>query len=145
MTTRPEKTPDERLAEAYQALESTSLEPEVKIAVKAILTIRQAINWAAVSEEERKGKVDAAIVKYIRASSAQNLPSLVNDVLNRLPYEKIYRRALGDFAMDVYPRVTTDEGEAKLWERAFQRVKRETIPLLMLSKKFYQATEEVTP
>ncbi len=38
-----------------------------------------------------------------------------------------------------------NEEERQMWERAFQRVKQETVPLLMLSKKFYQATEEVTP
>jgi len=140
MTTKPAKTPEERLEEAYEALKHTPLEPDVKIAVKAILFIRQAINWASVEEEERKGKVDAVIIKYIRASSAQSLPALIDDVLKRLPYEKIFRRPLGDFAMDVYP-----QGDKEQWERAFQRVREETIPLFVLSKKFYQETEEVTP
>jgi len=140
MTTKTEKTPEKRLEEAYGELERAALEPDVKIAVKAILTIRQAINWASVSEEERKGRVDAAIIKYIRASSAQSLPALIDDVLRRLPYEKIFWRPLGDFAMDVYP-----QGDKEQWERAFRRVREETIPLFMISKKFYQETEEVTP
>lgn len=137
MTTQPQKTPEERLEEAYRALENSSLEPDVKIAVKAILTIRQSINWAAIEPEE-KGKVDEVITKYLRASTARSLPALINDVLNRLPYPKIYWRPLGDFAMDVYPH--TDAQEQKQWERAFQRIRQETIPLLLVSKKFYQDT-----
>ncbi len=145
MITQPEKTPDQRLQEAYVELGKTDLEPDVKIAVKAILTIRQAVNWATVKPEERKGKVDATIVKYIRASSASNLPTLVDEVLDKLPFDKIYRRSLGDFALDIYPQVIANEEARKQWERALTRVKRETIPLFLISKKFYQDTEEVTP
>jgi len=146
MTTQPEKMPDpdQRLREAYAALERTALEPDVKIAVKAILTIRQAVNWATVDPEERKGKVDATIVKYIRASSAQSLPALMDEVLKKLPYEKIFRQPLGEFALDIYPQLTTDEEARRLRESALQRVKQEPIPLFLISKKFYQDTQEVT-
>lgn len=140
MSTQPQKSPEERLEEAYRALEASPLEPDVKIAIKAILTIRQSINWAVVEKEER-GKVDEVIIKYLCASTARSLPALINDVLNRLPYPKIYRRPLGDFAMDVYPH--TDAPDQKQWERAFQRIRQETIPLLVISKKFYQDTQEV--
>lgn len=143
MTTQPEKTPDQRLQEAYAELDKTALEPDVKIAVKAILTIRQAVNWATVKAEERKGKVDAIIVKYIRASSAPNLPTLVDEVLDKLPFDKIFRRSLGDLALDIYPQVVADDKARAQWERALTRVKRETIPLFLISKKFYQDTEEV--
>jgi len=146
MTTRPEKTPDQRLQEAYADLDKTALEPDVKIAVKAILTIRQAVHWATVNEEERKGKVDATIVKYIRASSAQNLPTLVDEVLDKLPFDKIFWRSLGDFALAIYPQVVADDKARTQWERALTRVKRETIPLFLISKKFYRDTyEEVAP
>lgn len=142
MTTQLQKSPEERLEEAYRALEASPLEPDVKIAVKAILTIRQSINWAVIDKEER-GRVDEVIIKYLRASSARSLPALINDVLNRLPYPKIYRRPLGDFMMDVYPH--TDAQGQKQWEQAFQRIRQETIPLLVISKKFYQDTQEVAP
>lgn len=137
----PEKAPDQRLKEVYGELDKTSLENDVKIAVKAIIIIRQAVNWATVKEEERKGKVDATIIKYIRASNAKGLPELINDVLTKLPFDLIFRRFLGDFAIDIYP----NEEIKKDWEKALRRVKQETIPLFLISKKFYQDTEEVVP
>lgn len=142
--TTPEKTPDQRLKEVYSELDKTSLENDVKIAVKAILLIRQAINWATVEEEERKGKVDATIVKYIRASSAKELPELINDVLNKLPFDLIFRHSLGEFAIDIYPNVQANRSTKTEWERALVRVKQETIPLFLISKKFYQDTEVVS-
>jgi len=134
--TTPEKAPAQRLKEVYSELDKTSLENDVKIAVKAILVIRQAVNWATIKEEERKGKVDATIVKYIRASSAKGLPELINDVLNKLPFDLIFRRSLGDFAIDIYPEVQ-ESGKTKTdWEKALVRVKQETIPLFLISKNF---------
>lgn len=144
-TAQSEKTPDQQLQEAYAELDKASLEPDVKIAVKAILTIRQAVNWGKVKEKEIYKQVDPALVKYIRASTAPDLPKLVNDVLEKLPFDLIFLRALGDFAIDLYPRVTSDEHNQRIWERAYTRLKRETIPLFLISKKLYQDTQEVTP
>ncbi|MCI0565320.1 MAG: hypothetical protein MN733_43195, partial [Nitrososphaera sp.] len=69
----------------------------------------------------------------------------VNDVLEKLPFDLIFRPALGDFALDLYPQITVDEKSKTNWERAFVRVKRETIPVFLISKKLYQDTQEVTP
>jgi len=143
--TQYEKTPDQRLQEAYAELDKTNLEPDVKIAVKAVLTIRQAVNWGKAVEKGVGYQVDPALIKYIRASTAQDLPKLVNDVLEKLPFDLIFRPALGDFALDLYPQVTADEKSKTSWERAFVRVKRETIPVFLISKKLYQDTQEVTP
>lgn len=144
-TAQPEKTPDQRLQEAYAELEKTNLELDVKIAVKAILTIRQAVNWGKAREKGIGLQVDPALIKYIRASAASDLPKLVNEVLEKLPFDLIFRPALGTFALDLYPQVTADEQGKTVWERAFVRLKRETVPLFLISKKLYQDTQEVTP
>ncbi|MCI0558710.1 MAG: hypothetical protein MN733_09460, partial [Nitrososphaera sp.] len=70
--TQLEKKPDQRLQEAYAELDKTNLEPDVKIAVKAILTIRQAVNWGKAVEKGVGYQVDPALIKYIRASTAQD-------------------------------------------------------------------------
>ncbi|MFZ2486706.1 MAG: hypothetical protein WAZ19_01180 [Anaerolineae bacterium] len=138
--TSPSSKPgDQRLQEVYDRLNNTVLEPDVKIAIKAMLTIRQAVNWHLVRE---KLQVDGTIIKYIRASNAQNLPTLVNEVLEKLPFDLIFRPALGDFALDLYRHKRDDETSLSAWDKAFQRIKKETIPIFLISKKFYQDSEE---
>jgi hypothetical protein len=145
VTTQPPKSGEQKLQEAYAQIDKTGLDEDVKIAVKAFLTIRQAINWSQAVEKGIGYQVDPAIIKYIRASNAQDLPELVNEVLEKLPFDRIFRPALGDFAFDLYPNIA-DEASRTVWKRACTRVKKETIPLFLISKKFYRGdTEEVTP
>lgn len=120
------------------------MDADVKIAVKALLTIRQAVNWSLAVEKGVGYQVDPAIIKYIRASNAQELPKLVNEVLEKLPFDLIFRPTLGNFAYDLYSKTTDDKDNRTTWEKALRRVKRETIPLFLISKKFYQDANEVT-
>ena len=127
---------DVRLREAYAQIEATGLAADVKVAVKAVITIRHIVNWQTIGEARRQ--VDPAIVKYIRASSAPDLARLVHDVITKLPFDLIFRPALGEYVFDIYP-----QGEdGTVWQAARRRLKNETIPLVLLSKKFYQDTAE---
>lgn len=145
MAPQPAKSGEQKLQEVYAEIDKTALETDVKIAVKALLTIRQAVNWSLAVKKGVGYQVDPAIIKYIRASSAQDLPKLVNEVLEKLPFDLIFRPALGSFAYDLYSQATGGEVSRTAWEKALVRVKKETIPLFLISKKFYQDTEEVTP
>jgi hypothetical protein len=127
---------DVRLREAYAQIDATELDADVKTAVKAVIAIRQIVDWRTVGEAWRQ--VDSAIVKYIRASSAPDLPQLVHDVITKLPFDRAFRPALGEYIFDIYP-----QGEDQtVWQCARDRLKKETIPLVLLSKKFYQNTTE---
>ena len=141
----PVKSGEQKLQEAYAEIDKTALDVDVKIAVKALLTIRQAVNWSQAVEKGVGYQVDPAIIKYLRASNAQELPRLVNEVLEKLPFDLIFRSALGSFAFDLYPKTAGDEASRTAWEKALVRVKKETIPLFLISKKFYQDTQEVAP
>ena len=127
---------DVRLREAYAQIEATGLEADVKTAVKAVIAIRQIVHWREVGEAWRQ--VDPAIVKYIRASSAPDLPRLVHDVIIKLPFDLAFRPALGEYVFDIYPQ----GDDQTVWQNAYRRLKKQTIPLVLLSKKFYQDTAE---
>lgn len=130
---------DMRLREAYSQIEATGLGADVKTAIKAVITIRQLVDWGQAIDKGVGYQVDPAIVKYIRASSASDLPQLVHDVIIKLPFDFIFRPALGEYAFDIYPK----GDDQTVWQNAYRRLKKETISLVLLSKKFYQDTAEV--
>ena len=134
--TQEHRPADARLREAYAQIEATSLAADVKVAVKAVIAIRQIVNWRAIGEAWRQ--VDPAIVKYIRVSSAPDLARLVHDVITKLPFDLAFRPALGEYVFDIYPQGK----DGDIWQAARRRLKNETIPLVLLSKKFYQDTAE---
>jgi len=129
---------DVRLHEAYARIDETGLAADVKTAVKAVIAIRQIVDWRQAVEKGVGYQVDPAIVKYIRASSAPDLPRLVHDVITKLPFDLTYRPALGEYILDIYPQ----GADQTVWQNAYRRLKKETIPLVLLSKKFYQDTAE---
>lgn len=129
---------DVRLREAYAQIDATELEADVKTAVKAVIAIRQIVDWPQAIQKGVSYQVDPAIVKYIRASSAPDLPRLVHDVITKLPFDLAYRPALGEYVLDIYPQ----GDDQTVWQNACRRLKKETIPLVLLSKKFYQDTAE---
>jgi len=127
-----------RLREAYAQIDATNLAADVKTAVKAVIAIRQIVDWPQAIQKGVGYQVDPAIVKYIRASSAPDLPRLIHDVITKLPFDLSFRPALGDYVLDIYP-----QGEDQTaWQNAYRRLRKETIPLVLLSKKFYQDTAE---
>ena len=129
---------DQRLKETYAQISATDLADDVKVAVKAVIAIRQVVDWSKALEKGVGYDVDPAIVKYIRASTAPDLAQLIHDVVTKLPFDLIFRPALGEFALDIYPQ----GGDQAVWKAARRRLKKETIPLVLLSKKFYQDTAE---
>jgi len=130
-----------RLRAAYAEIEATDLEADVKTAVKAVIAIRQIVDWPQAIRKGVGYQVDPAIVKYIRASSAPDLPQIVHDVIIKLPFDLVFRPALGEYVFDIYPQ----GDDQTVWQNACRRLKKETIPLVLLSKKFYQdTTEEAT-
>lgn len=136
--TQEHRPADARLREAYTQIEATSLAADVKVAVKAVIAIRQIVNWPQAIQKGVGYQVDPAIVKYIRVSSAPDLARLVHDVITKLPFDLAFRPALGEYVFDIYPK---GEDET-VWQAARRRLKKETIPLVLLSKKFYQDTAE---
>ena len=129
---------DVRLREAYAQIDATELAAEVKTAVKAVIAIRQIVDWPQAIRKGVGYQVDPAIVKYIRTSSASDLPRLIHDVIIKLPFDLVFRPALGEYVFDIYPR----GDDQTVWQNACRRLKKETIPLVLLSKKFYQDTAE---
>lgn len=127
-----------RLREAYDQIEATGLDADAKIAVKAVIAIRQTVDWRQAIDKGVGYQVDPAIVKYIRASSAPDLPQLVHDVITKLPFDNVFRTSLGEYVFDIYPR----GDDQTIWQNACRRLKKETIPLVLLSKKFYKDTNE---
>ena len=136
--TQEHRKTDVRLREAYSNIDASGLPPDVKTAVKAVIAIRQIVDWRQAIQSGVGRQVDPAIVKYIRASSSPDLPRLINDVITKLPFPLIFQPALGEYIFDVYPQ----GDEQTVWENAYRRLKKETIPLVLLSKKFYQDTAE---
>lgn len=129
---------NERLREAYAQIDATQLSAGVKTAVKAVVAIRQIVDWPQAIQKGVGYQVDPAIVKYIRVSSAPDLARLVHDVITKLPFDLAFRPALGEYVFDIYPQ----DQDQTIWQDAYQRLKKETIPLVLLSKKFYQDTAE---
>jgi len=124
---------EQRLSRAYEAIEQLSLgkrEPEIKLALKALLVIRGALNPDVIDET-----IYRRIAKYIRASNAETLPELIDDVLRNLSPEFVAHPALGDPVLDTY----SDETASK----ARELLQEETIPLVILMKKIY--TQFVEP
>lgn len=129
---------EERLRQAYEAIEQMQLgerEAEVKLALKALLIARGCIRLPETSEARRKTlqRLYPALVKYLRASEAETLGALVNDVIGALSPDWDFspHRALGDPVEDIYK-------DSKTAKRARDLLKDETVPLVILMKKIYQ-------
>lgn len=136
---QPTKPREERLREAYVAIEQMELgdrDAEVKLALKALLVIRGSIRLPETPDARRKTlrRLYPAIAKYIRASEAETLGALVNDVVGALSpdWGFVSHKALGDPVEDVYR-------DGKMSQRAREILKEETIPLIILMKKIYQS------
>ena len=72
------------------------------------------------------------LVKYIRASNADTLGSLVNDVQLAISPNFITLRCLGEVTEAIY------QSKTEHIDEALRLLKEETTPLVMLMKKIYQ-------
>jgi len=119
---------EQRLRQAYEAIEYMQLgerEAEVKLALKTLLVMRGAMNPSVVDV-----KTYSRLAKYVRASNAETLSALVDDVLHNVSPEFVSHPALGSPVEDIYASDAAPDALALLQE--------ETIPLVILLKKVYQ-------
>ncbi len=147
MTANQKALREEHLQKAYQEIANMQLgerDAEVKLALKALLVIRGSIRLPETPDARRRTlqRLYPAIVKYTRASEAETLGALVNDVIGALSpdWDFSSHRALGDPVRDIYQ-------ESETAKRARALLKEETVPLVILMKKIYQSlieTEEAT-
>lgn len=124
---------EESLRQAYKSIQQMSLgdrEAAVKLALEALLVIRGSIPLS----EKTLQRLYPAIVKYVRASEAETLGSLVNEVVGALSpdWSFVPHKALGDLIEDIYR-----DSEAS--RSALDILKQETVPLVILMKKIYQS------
>lgn len=123
---------EKRLRKAYEAIETMTLgerEAEVKLALKALLVMRGAVNPSLFTGGQGVN-IYPTIAKYVRASNAETLSGLVDDVLHNISPEFVAHPILGDPVQDIYVGKAAPKARALLQE--------ETIPLVILMKKLYQ-------
>ena len=133
--TQPQKASkslENTLADALKTTKELDLPDSVKLAVQTLLLMRGPLDPRLF---KRKGKFNPypVLVKYIRASNAETLGGLANDVqLAISPNNFVTLRSLGELSEGIY------RSEAKLVAEALSLLKEETTPLVMLMKKIYQ-------
>jgi len=129
------KSLEETLAAALKIAKELDLKNDraaaVRQAVHALLLMRGALN-PKLFKGSKKFNPYPVLVKYIRASNAETLGSLVDDVLRAISPNFITLRSLGELAEAIY------RPEMKLDDAALSLLKEETTPLVMLMKKIYQ-------
>ena len=128
MTETQQSSREQRLRQAYQAIEQMQLgerEAAVRLALKALLVMRGALNPRVVDAQTY-----SRLAKYVRASNAETLSALVDDVLDNVSPEFIPHSALGIPVEDIYA--------SGIAPAALDLLREETIPLVILLKKVYQ-------
>ena len=129
------KPSETTLTDALETTRRLDLNPDradsVRLALQTLLLMRGALN-PQLFKGTKKFNPYPALVKYVRASNAETLGGLADDVLRSISPNFITRRALGDFAEAIYrPDPNLDAAALKLLQE-------ETTPLVMLMKKIYQ-------
>lgn len=132
--TQPQKASkslENTLADALKTTKELDLPDSVKLAVQTLLLMRGPLDPQLF---KRKGKFNPypVLVKYIRASNAETLGGLANDVQLAISPNFVTLRSLGELSEGIY------RSEAKLVAEALSLLKEETTPLVMLMKKIYQ-------
>ena len=123
--TQPQNTP--KLDNALKTTRELELKDDVRLAVQVLLLMRGALNL-----HEKKDNPYPRLVKYIRASNAETLGGLADEVIQAIsPTNFITRRALGELAEAIYC------PDTELEQAALRRLQEETTPLVILMKKIY--------
>ncbi len=125
------KTLEETLTDALRSTVKLDLDESVKLAVQTLLLIRGPLDPKLFKRKEMFNPYPV-LVKYIRASNAETLGGLVNDVQLAISPNFITLRCLGEVAETIY------RSETKFVKEALRLLKKETTPLVMLMKKIYQ-------
>ena len=123
------------LAEALATTKQLDLKSEradsVRLAVQALLLMRGALDPQLFKRQEKFNPYPV-LVKYIRASNAETLGGLADEVLRAISPNFVTLQSLGELAEAIYhPEAETDVNALKLLQE-------ETTPLMMLMKKIYQ-------
>ena len=129
------KSLETTLAEALETTKELDLKSEradsVRLAVQALLLMRGALN-PQLFKGERNFNPYPVLVKYIRASNAETLGGLADEVLRAISPNFITLQSLGELAEAIY------RPEAECDVQALRLLQEETTPLVMLMKKIYQ-------
>ena len=125
------KSLEETLTDALQATGKLDLDESVKLAVQTLLLMRGPLDPKLFKRKEMFNPYPV-LVKYIRASNADTLGSLVNDVQLAISPNFITLRCLGEVTEAIY------QSKTEHIDEALRLLKEETTPLVMLMKKIYQ-------
>ena len=131
--TQPQKASkslENTLADALKTTKGLDLPDSVRLAVQALLLMRGGIN-PQLFKGRKKFNPYPALVKYIRASNAETLGGLADEVLRAISPNFVTLRALGELAEAIYCPNEDDNTVLELLQE-------ETTPLVMLMKKVYQ-------
>jgi hypothetical protein len=127
------KSLEQTLADALETTRNLELQSSraeaVRLAAQTLLLIRGALDLKQFTDPK---KLYSILVKYIRASNAETLGELADDVLRAISPNFITLRSLGNLAEAIYH--PPDE----LNQQALLLLQEETTPLVMLMKKIYQ-------
>lgn len=129
------KSLETTLAEALKTTKELDLRSEradsVRLAIQALLLMRGALDPQLFKRKEKFNPYPV-LVKYIRASNAETLGGLVDEVLRAISPNFVTLQSLGELAEAIYH----PETEADV--KALKLLQEETTPLVMLMKKIYQ-------
>ena len=128
--TQPQNTRkplEEALTDAIEIVRGLELNEAVQLAVQTLLLMRGALNF-----EGNMFNPYPVLVKYIRASNAETLGALADEVIRAISPNFITLLSLGELAESIY------RPEMELDAEALKLLQEETIPLGVLMKKIYQ-------
>lgn len=129
------KSLETTLVEALETTKGLDLKSEraddVRLAVKALLLIRGALDPQLFKRKEKFNPYPV-LVKYIRASNAETLGELTDEVLRAISPKFVTLPSLGELAEAIY------RPEREYDAKALKLLQEETTPLVMLMKKIYQ-------
>lgn len=123
------------LAEALKTTRELQLQSHradsVRLAIQTLLLMRGGLD-PKLFKGEKQFNPYPILVKYIRASNAETLGGLVDDVLRSISPDFITLRSLGDLAEAIY------SPSEELDQQTLLLLQEETTPLVMFMKKIYQ-------
>ena len=109
----------------------TSRKAAVILALQSLLLIRGGLH-PSLFTGGKKFNPYPTIVKYVRASNAETLGALVDDVLRAISPDFITLRSLGELAEQIY------QAEDGLSQNTLTLLQEEVTPLVIMMKKIYQ-------
>ena len=128
---KPKKSLEETLTDALTITKELNLGESVKLAIQTLLLMRGPIDPQLFQRKEKFNPYPV-LAKYIRASNAETLGGLANDVQLAISTNFVTLRSLGEVTEAIY------QSKSEHVDEALKLLKEETIPLVMFMKKIYQ-------